>query len=197
MVRALAAISLLLIVSSCAGQDAVAGCTADTDCGDNQFCDQPTQTCVDSVAVTSDAGQTAFGTDAGTARDAGHLADAGHAVDAGHLGTDAGHAVADAGHTTADAGTASGCAATGCSNGYVCVSNTCKCTADTWASWGSTFFGNYCGGCHGWANGYSGVKSRSSAVRADIVSGSMPTNTTLSQAEIDEATRWIDCGMPK
>lgn len=53
-----------------------------------------------------------------------------------------------------------------------------------------------CVGCHSSYNTYSGVKAGISAIRSEVVSGSMPKGGSLTTDQKNAIVCWIDGGAP-
>ncbi len=53
-----------------------------------------------------------------------------------------------------------------------------------------------CVGCHSNYSTYSGITADKSAIRASIVDGSMPKNSSLSATQKNNVVCWIDNGAP-
>jgi hypothetical protein len=67
---------------------------------------------------------------------------------------------------------------------------------DTWSSYGATFFGGSCGGCHGGLSSHAGVQANAGSALSAISSGYMPRGAGLSQAARDRAVAYLQCGAP-
>jgi hypothetical protein len=82
------------------------------------------------------------------------------------------------------------------------TSGTSSCTPDTWASYGQNFMNTYCLPCHDPGGSFpdcstqSSVQLNASADATSISTTSMPKGASLSQAEIDRVTTWLNCGAP-
>ncbi len=78
----------------------------------------------------------------------------------------------------------------------------CSGTAKSFANDVSPLINSNCGSCHGAGNSrglsilstYSQISSDKNNIRAQIVSGSMPQNGTLTTAEKNTIVCWIDAG---
>ncbi len=53
-----------------------------------------------------------------------------------------------------------------------------------------------CASCHSEYSTYSQISASSSSIRSNVVSGSMPKGTTLSEAQKNSIVCWIDAGKP-
>jgi uncharacterized membrane protein len=53
-----------------------------------------------------------------------------------------------------------------------------------------------CVGCHSSYNTYSGIKANVSAIRSEVVSGSMPKGGSLTTDQKNAIVCWIDGGVP-
>jgi hypothetical protein len=70
----------------------------------------------------------------------------------------------------------------------------CSGTAKSYSTDVAPLFAGECNGCHSNYSSYSGVSSDKSKIRSSIVSGSMPQNSSLADAEKNNIVCWIDAG---
>ncbi len=71
-----------------------------------------------------------------------------------------------------------------------------SCTTDTWSSFGSSFFQNYCNNCHGSEfSSHSAVQARPGSIGSSISSGSMPPGG-LSGSIDSRIIKYLNCGAP-
>ncbi|MEI6853164.1 MAG: hypothetical protein WCL06_09990 [Bacteroidota bacterium] len=72
----------------------------------------------------------------------------------------------------------------------------CSGTAKSYATDVAPLVSSKCVGCHSAYSTYSGISSDKSKIRSSIVSGSMPQNSTLTDAQKNAIVCWIDNGGP-
>lgn len=91
-------------------------------------------------------------------------------------------------------GTSTGGGTTG--NGGSSGTGSGSCTTDTWSSFGSSFFQNYCNSCHGsqYAS-HASVQSQLGSISSSISSGNMPTGG-LSSSMRSRILGYLNCGAP-
>jgi hypothetical protein len=83
-----------------------------------------------------------------------------------------------------------------CKKDFSTYTPDCSGTAKSYATDVSPLFSSKCNGCHSNYSSYSGVLSDKSSIRSSIVSGSMPKNGSLTDAEKNNIVCWIDNGAP-
>jgi mono/diheme cytochrome c family protein len=86
-------------------------------------------------------------------------------------------------------------AATACGSGVELTSDGGTC-ADTWASYGASFFNANCSGCHSNYSTHSQVQANASALSSAIAGGSMPRGIALSTSSRTEVLTYLRCGAP-
>lgn len=92
------------------------------------------------------------------------------------------------------AATTSGTAGTTTGTGGGTATSTC---ADTWASYGASFFSTNCRSCHTHTADFatqSSVQTQASRISAVINSGSMPEGSTLSATDKARVLAYLSCG---
>jgi hypothetical protein len=72
----------------------------------------------------------------------------------------------------------------------------CSGAAKSYATDVAPLMSGKCVGCHSSYASYSGVSSSKSTIRSNIVSGNMPQNGSLTDAEKNSIVCWIDAGAP-
>ena len=73
------------------------------------------------------------------------------------------------------------------------------CGADTWSSYGGSFFASQCSSCHthsGQFTTQASVQSASSRIASEISSGRMPEGGGLSSTERQRILDYLACGAP-
>lgn len=55
---------------------------------------------------------------------------------------------------------------------------------------------SYCSNCHSNYSSYAGANANRSSIRASIIDGTMPKNTTLTTDQKNSIICWIDGGAP-
>ena len=94
-----------------------------------------------------------------------------------------------------DAGGTGGGTAAGGGSGVGGTFDAGACT-DSWASFGSSFFGGYCSGCHSAYGVHSTVEASASGLASVISSGAMPRGCGVSSTDRARAVAYLRCGAP-
>lgn len=79
------------------------------------------------------------------------------------------------------------------------TSTDCSTLTDTWSTYGQGFFSAHCTTCHEHTSDFatqSSVVNQLDRIEAELSSGDMPEDTTLSATEKSRVLAWLSCGAP-